>query len=209
MEELLNQSNKYIPPYNFVVSSRKINQYRYWYMIERKINMNRNKKIETWEEASDSLNKLFDEYNETHKDQVYFNDWSGYYFEELHVIRIQLNFNDCGSKIYLIPNKDITPNGVLEVINNECKKDKEGRGIMENKTELEKEMLYKRIKKLTKFLQSEEVDKMSNDAEELLFDQLKVMWEYFHILEKRLRLAKNEEKFKDLFEEVEKEKEEK
>lgn len=80
---------------------------------------------------------------------------------------------------------------------------------MENKTELEKERLYKKIKKLTKFLQSEEVDKISNDAEELLFDQLKVMWEYFHILEKRLRLAKNEEKFKDLFEEVEKEKEEK
>lgn len=80
---------------------------------------------------------------------------------------------------------------------------------MENKTELEKETLYKKIKKLTKFLQSEEVDKISNDAEELLFDQLKVMWEYFHILEKRLRLAKNEEKFKDLFEEVEKEKEEK
>jgi len=78
-----------------------------------------------------------------------------------------------------------------------------------NKTELEKEMLYKRIKKLTKFLQGEEVDQISNEAEELLFDQLKVMWEYFHILEKRLRLAKNEEKFKDLFEEVEKEREEK
>ena len=170
--------------------------------------MNRNKKIKTWEEASDSLNKLFDEYNRTHKEKVYFIDATGYYFEKLHVIRIQLNFNDCGSKIYLINNRDITPNKVLEIINKECKKDKERRNIVENKTELEKEMLYKKIKKLTKFLQSEEVDKISNDAEELLFDQLKVMWEYFHILEKRLRLAKNEEKFKDLFEKVEKEKEE-
>jgi len=46
MKELLNQSNKYIPPYNFVVSSRKINLYRYWYMIERRINMKVYDKIE-------------------------------------------------------------------------------------------------------------------------------------------------------------------